>query len=120
LSAPLRRGQANLQIIAFHPKEGHEDCEGHRCEDRTLSRRVLLASTEVRAVDPSYTTKALFCTLKGQEWDRDDITQGAWNIACLFVGDAHTAVTDPADITGRMNKEMFSFIVDYLHVIRMQ
>lgn len=53
LSAPLRRGQANLRIIAFHPKEGHEDSEGHRCEDRTTSRRARLAFTEVRAVDAS-------------------------------------------------------------------
>jgi hypothetical protein len=58
--------------------------------------------------------------LKGQEWDRDDIIQGAWNIPCLFVGNVYTAVTDPADITGRMNSEMFGFILEHLHVLWVQ
>jgi len=58
--------------------------------------------------------------LKGQEWDRDDITQGARNITCLFVGNAHTAVPDPVDITGRKNNKMFGFILDHPHVLWMQ
>jgi hypothetical protein len=62
----------------------------------------------------------MFCMLKGQEWDRDDITHGACNIACLFVENAHTAVPDPADITGRKNNEMFGFIVDHPHGLWMQ